>query len=135
MLTKIYNEGERTFGRIFYDAKCRMIQQGFPIDSLYGTAVVYTAFGDPALRIKYGVIPGVSEKKSHQDEKPLFSPLGTYLKIPASGKITVYNMLGEVVIKNLRVKKGMQINLKTGVYFVLFESQETKKLEKVVIIE
>ena len=53
ILKIIYNEGERILGQIVNTARCRIIEQWFPIESRYGPAVLYTLMGDPALRIKY----------------------------------------------------------------------------------
>jgi len=64
MMQKIYVEHELVLGRIVYDAKCRIINQYFPVDSLYGPAVLINLLGDPALRIKYGPPVMVGETKA-----------------------------------------------------------------------
>lgn len=63
-MKKIYLEHELVLGRIVYDAKCRIISQYCPTDSLYGPAVLTNLMGDPALRIKYGPPVAVDETKT-----------------------------------------------------------------------
>lgn len=64
MMKKVYLEHELVLGRIVYDAKCRIINQYFPVDSLYGPAVLVNLLGDPALRLKYGPPVMVGETKA-----------------------------------------------------------------------
>ena len=52
VLNHVYLEGERILGKAVFAAKCSVIARYSTQDTLYGPAVLWTLFGDPALRIK-----------------------------------------------------------------------------------
>lgn len=52
LLTNIFLRGERILGRAVFAAKCSIIARYPTRDTIYGPAVLYTLFGDPALRLK-----------------------------------------------------------------------------------
>lgn len=132
MMKKVYLEHELVLGRIVYDAKCRIINQYFPIDSLYGPAVLVNLLGDPALRLKYGPPVGVQEGKIAR-RNPVFAPLARYLVIPVAGPIAVYDPLGQCVYNDPDAAAGTVIDLASGVYFIRHQSGGVPVVEKIVI--
>lgn len=134
MLKKIYAEHELTLGRIFYDAKCRIISQYFPVDSLYGPALLINLLGDPALRLKYGP-PVPAEEAGKAIPRPVFSPLVRQIVIPARGSVAVYDPLGQLVYNDPDAGLGDRIGLPAGVYFIRLSAAGLKVIEKVVIVK
>ncbi len=53
--------GERCLGRAVFAARCSIIARYPTNDYLYGPAVLWTLFGDPALRVKHRIVSGVEE--------------------------------------------------------------------------
>jgi hypothetical protein len=134
ILKKIYIEHERILGRIIYDARCRMISQYPTIDSLYGPAVIYGTFGDPALRVKYPVIPGVAEGDRIRHEK-FFNFFGTSLIIPYAAEVTVYEPTGRIALPGFKAAAGERVALTCGVYFVRLRTGNEEIFGKAVIIK
>jgi hypothetical protein len=132
ILGKIYIDGERTLGNAFHEAKCEVIQQYFPTEYMYGPAYVYTLLADPALRIKYPAF-SVEEISADRPGHTVFQPICSSLIVPLSGRITVYSVLGEVVIDETYVTAGQHISLQGGVYFVNIETENDVTTEKVII--
>jgi hypothetical protein len=62
VLTDFYDRGERVLGRAVLAAKTALITQYPTNDYFYGPAVLYTLFGDPALRVKFGAGTAVEER-------------------------------------------------------------------------
>ncbi len=133
MMKKIYLEHELVLGRIVYDAKCRIINQYFPTDSLYGPAVLINLLGDPALRIKYGPPVPVQEEKTAR-VKPVFAPLARGLIIPVPGPVEVFDPLGQRVHADPDAMPGTVVDLPAGVYFIRFDRCGRVITEKTVII-
>jgi hypothetical protein len=134
VLKKIYDEHELILGRIFYDAKCRIISQYFPVDSLYGPALLINLLGDPALRLKYGP-PVPVEEAGKAIPRLVFLPLGRQIIIPARGSVAVYDPLGQLVYKDPDAGRGDRIDLPAGVYFVRLSAVGLNVIEKVVIVD
>jgi hypothetical protein len=132
ILDKIYNEDERTLGTVFHEAKCEIIQQYFPTEYMYGPAYVYTLLADPALRIKYPIL-SVEDDITVRRENTLFQTISSSLIVPLAGRITVYSVLGDIVIHDKQVIAGQQIRLANGVYFVQLNIRGAQILEKVII--
>lgn len=126
MLKKIYVENERILGKIVYDAKCRIISTYFPVDSLYGPAVLNNLIGDPALRLKYTGIVDVSEDRgampASQDAR-ILPGICQELKIPWPADVMIWNASGRRIFIEHRVSAGRIIDLTAGVYFVKMNSQ------------
>jgi hypothetical protein len=57
LLKNIFVRGERILGKAVFAAKCSVIARYPTQDTMYGPAVLYTLFGDPALRLK---VPGLT---------------------------------------------------------------------------
>lgn len=124
MLDKIYNDGERVFGDIVYAARCEIIQQYFPTQSMYGPAVIYATLGDPALRLKYPSFPGKVESEITPIEKEDFKTLiiSGPLILPQGNKCRVFNISGREVISK---------ELKPGIYFVEIDGELSWKVIKI----
>jgi hypothetical protein len=61
---KIYRDNVRIMGKIVMEAKRKVISQNSTNDQLYGPAVVWTLFGDPALRIRHRISSAVEELRT-----------------------------------------------------------------------
>jgi hypothetical protein len=112
VLDRVYNHGERSIGRAVFAAKCSLIARYPTQDTLYGPAVLYTLFGDPALRLKHLPPTGVEETS-----KPIANssqPSATMLR-EASG--VVYDAMGRRVM-----------NPGPGVYFVRAGSSPPRRV-------
>lgn len=60
-LNNLFQRGERCLGRAVFAARCSVIA-GYPDDdSIYGPAVLWTLFGDPALRIRHRILSAIEE--------------------------------------------------------------------------
>lgn len=144
MLKKIYVENERVLGRIVYDAKCRIISTYFPVDSLYGPAVLNNLIGDPALRLRYAGIVDINEGRGaipvSRDIRVL-PGICQELKVPGSADVIIWNASGRCVFKEHNVSAGRIIDLPAGVYFVNLNFQRDHEvpdqrygsLEKIII--
>ena len=64
-LNTLFN-GERCFGRAVFAAKCSIIARYPTDDTRYGPAVLWTLFGDPALRVRHRMLTGVEESSKPQ---------------------------------------------------------------------
>ena len=137
LLRLIYHEDERILGKIVQEAKKRIVDEYYPDDDdIYGPAVVWTLFSDPAIRIKYPIqSTGINEKIIKKEKGYSFPVVGSYINIPAKGKVTVYSAKGSIVFEESVVKPGMKIKLDNGVYFVRFVSNRDRIIQKVVIVK
>lgn len=84
MFKNVYQRGERILGRVVFQAKCTVIARYPTNDQYYGTAYLYTLFGDPALRLKYPIPTPVAEQGPF--------PLGPALRVfpnPVDGRTAV----------------------------------------------
>lgn len=124
MLDKIYNDGNRILGDIVYEARCEIIQQYFPTQSMYGPAVIYTTLGDPALRLKYPYFPGVIEDKKVPRGKSFSqtSIINGPLILPEGKDYRIFDILG----RDIRTKK-----LNPGIYFVEIDGNLSWKIIKI----
>lgn len=60
-LNNLFKNGEHCLGRAVFAAKCSVIASNPTNDTIYGPAVLWTLFGDPALRIKHRIQSAVEE--------------------------------------------------------------------------
>jgi hypothetical protein len=61
IMKNLFRRNERILGKVIFAAKCSVITW-YPTDDVYyGPAVLYTLFGDPALRIKLPLPTAVDE--------------------------------------------------------------------------
>jgi hypothetical protein len=62
-LDNLFLRGENCLGRAVFAARCSVIARYPDDDSIYGPAVLWTLFGDPALRIKHRIGSGIQESE------------------------------------------------------------------------
>jgi hypothetical protein len=114
VLKNIFVRGERILGKAIFAAKCSVIAWYPTQDTLYGPAVLYTLFGDPALRLKAPqrtsvTEPGhVTQEPGTKNQEPITvfassNPVTgtttiTY-SLPKPGRITlrIYDVTGKLV--------------------------------------
>jgi hypothetical protein len=65
-LNNLFQRGERCLGRAVFAARCSVIASYPDDDSIYGPAVLWTLFGDPALRIRHTIQNGIEESLKPQ---------------------------------------------------------------------
>jgi hypothetical protein len=63
-LNSLFRRGVRCLGRAVFAAKCSVIARNPTDDSVYGPAILWTLFGDPALRIRHRITSAVEEPSS-----------------------------------------------------------------------
>lgn len=134
---KVYTDKQRILGKIFMEAKRTVISQNSANDNLYGPAVIWTLFGDPALTIKYpGGQTDISKKTqtNNPDKISVFPIKDQFIKIPESGTISVYSAKGAALVTDLHVYSKMLIRLNNGMYFIHFKNQVGKGTKQKVII-
>ena len=120
MLDKIYNDGERVFGHIVYEARCEVIQQYFPTQSMYGPAVIYATLGDPALRLKYPSFPGKTETiiaPIEKDDFKIFIISGPLI-LPQGRACRVFDISGRDI-------KSQELT--PGIYFVEIDGKKWRQ--------
>ena len=133
---KIYRDNVRIMGKIVMEAKRKIVSQHYPDDVLYGPAVVWTLFGDPALKIKYPVqSTSLYVRPAQKTGKTLCSVIGSSLLMPKSTKITVYTSNGAVVFMKDNIERNSRIRLKSGVYFIHIREVKNEVVQKVVILK
>lgn len=140
-LKDIYRNGQRILGRVIFDAKNYIIPR-YSQDSLFGPAVLYTLFGDPALRIKYP-LSAIDEKERFNVGEKLDivpNPIRSSTFITAKGKVTIYSAFGarvnELFIKGKTKWEGTDKNrekLPAGIYFIRSDGANITK--KVIILK
>jgi hypothetical protein len=121
---KIYQEGERTFGKIVYDARCRIIQRYFPYEPNYGPAVLYTTLGDPALRIKLPPMQVIDEQVNIIKKNEYIGPtiISGPLHLPAGKKVRIFDVSGRIIKSN---------EMNKGIYFIEIEGNQIQKIVKI----
>ena len=60
-LGNLLQRGENCLGRAVFAARCSAIARYPDDDSIYGPAVLWTLFGDPALRVRHRILSAVEE--------------------------------------------------------------------------
>jgi len=140
MLKHIYRDNERILGKVVFAAKCSVIAWYPTDDYYYGPAVLYTLFGDPALRIRRPLPTAVSENHSQPSKtselriepNPVRGAVSISYSLPgvADVAVTLYNSAGEFVSMLdagrrpegvHRVRLDVQ-GLSSGLYFVRMSS-------------
>ena len=120
-------------GKAVFAAKCSLMVWYPNNDWYYGTAYLYTLFGDPALRIKYPINTSINEPninlQSESDNK-LSTVVNGILHLIGNEPSELLDMNGRKVI-DLKPGDNDVRHLAPGVYFM---RQGTKgKIVKVVI--
>lgn len=122
VLNRMLVEGENVLGRAVFAAKCSMIARNPADDNLYGPAVLWTLFGDPALRVRWGRSTGVGESRAGDSrfEIPDFrlqivgSPARGAVRVRcgAAGRLALFDACGRQVWRS-RVEPG-EVRLDAG---------------------
>jgi len=60
-LNNLFRNDEHCLGRAVFAARCSVIASNPTNDTIYGPAVLWTLFGDPALRIRHRISSAVEE--------------------------------------------------------------------------
>jgi hypothetical protein len=97
----------RVRGQVLGYPKCSVIARYPTNDNLYGPAVLWTIFGDPALRLRYRVLSGVVEHPPVPAPRPVLkvypSParrsISVSYSVPAAGQVSLrlYDESGALV--------------------------------------
>lgn len=133
ILKNIYWRNERVLGKAVFAAKCSLMVWYPTNDNYYGTAYLYTLFGDPALRIKYSMNTSIKElninNQSETDIK-LKTIVKRILYLSGNKPSELLDMNGRKVI-DLKPGENDISHLSPSVYFM---HQRTKsKITKVVV--
>jgi hypothetical protein len=124
MLEKIYNDGNRILGDIVHEARCEMIQEYFPIQSMYGPAVIYVTLGDPALRLRYPFSPGTGENiisPAHNDTYSASIVKGPII-FPEGYDCQLFDITGRQI---------HTLNPAPGIYFIEIDGVISHKVIKI----
>ena len=70
VVRNIFVNGESCLGRAVFAAKCSVIARHPTEDTIYGPAVLWTLFGDPALRVRHRILTGVEERPTPYAPRP-----------------------------------------------------------------
>lgn len=140
-LNDIYRNGNRILGRVIFNAKGYVIPR-YSQDSLYGPAVIYTLFGDPATRIKYpltSIEDAPQGPRSGPTTEVMPNPFVSSALIRANGLISIYDTYGrkvkEMILKGSTLWDGRDTQghrLPAGVYFL--RSDAGQEPSKIVIL-
>jgi hypothetical protein len=123
ILKIIYDEGERILGQIVNTARCRIIEQWFPIESRYGPAVLYTLLGDPALRLKYPPSQYIEEERTVDIQKTIGSTILTGpIPLPTDKPYKIFDITGRQI---------HTLNPAPGIYFIEVDGEIKQKVVKV----
>ena len=120
ILKNIYWRNERVLGKAVFAAKCSLIVWYPTNDNYYGTAYLYTLFGDPALRIKYPMNTSIKEGKidifpEQLNRIPIVVRNSFYLS--GIEKAVLFNIYG-CKVSYLKSGNNDIRNLSPGVYFI-----------------
>jgi hypothetical protein len=133
ILKNIYWRNERILGKAIFAAKCSLMVWYPTNDNYYGTAYLYTLFGDPALRIKYPMNTPVKELNLNIQSKPdnkLSLVVNGILRLTTNEPSELLDMNGRKII-DLKPGDNDLSHLSPSVYFI---HQSTKsKIAKVVV--
>lgn len=137
ILKNIYWRNERVLGKAVFAAKCSLMVWYPTNDWYYGSAYVYTLFGDPALRIKYGMNTSIDETKtsiSFESANSLPTIMRGTIYLPSvSGSLSVlFDINGQKVI-NLHPGANDIRHLAPGVYFINIQGE--KVFQRIVLVD
>lgn len=115
----LFNDKVTILGDLIRIVKKRIITNNTS-DQVYGPAVLFTLFGDPALKIKYKDDPShnfntLCPAKKHT----LFTAYGQRLRFHQPGKLTIYSIAGQRLIHK-SIQKQESITLRKGIYIFKF---------------
>lgn len=152
VLKHIYREDERTVGRAVFAAKCSVIARYPTNDNYYGPAVLWTLFGDPALRVKHRALTGIEEGPTPHAERPTLDArpnptragLSVSYVLPVAGRVNLrlYDESGVLVSTILSGHRDAGAHLvrvsppvlRPGVYFVKLEAGRADLVQKFAVV-
>ena len=115
--TQLFYQGERVVGRAVFAAKCSVIARYPTQDYYYGPAVLWTLFGDPALRVKHRLQTGVAEDHAPSPGDVRVPPFGlrhssfVTSPVPLAPGEECYDALGR---RALPVRPGVYVIRRCG---------------------
>lgn len=124
-------------GRAVFAAKCSLMVWYPTNDWYYGTAYVYTLFGDPALRIKYRMNTSIGEMKTYISSESAYSLptiVRSVLYLPEESGVlgVLFDITGQKVM-NLYPGANDIRHLAPGVYFI--NKQGKKVFQRIVLVD
>jgi hypothetical protein len=107
VLKSIFQRRENVLGRAVFAAKCSLITWYPSDDNFYGPAVLWTLFGDPALRARHGSLTSVEAPQpgpratDHLDiaPNPARGSVGIHCSLAALARValSLHNEVGALV--------------------------------------
>jgi len=141
--------GEQCLGRAVFAAKCSVIARHPTEDTIYGPAVLWTLFGDPALRVKHRILSGVEERPTPDASRPTLevapNPCRAGATVRLSGSsfivhrssLSVYDASGRLVLSQ-PVRASSFIlqtsSLPAGVYMVEVSTPHGASLRQKLVV-
>jgi hypothetical protein len=124
-------------GKAVFAAKCSLMVWYPTNDWYYGSAYVYTLFGDPALRIKYRMNTSIDETKTYisfESANLLPTIVRGVIYLPSvSGALSVlFDIAGQKVM-TLHPGANDIRHLAPGVYFI--NKQGEKVFKRIVLVD
>ncbi len=133
ILKNIYWRNEQVLGKAVFAAKCSLMVWYPTNDNYYGTAYLYTLFGDPALRIKYPMNTPIKKHNLNIHSKPdnkLSTVVNGILHLNGNERSELLDMNGRKVI-DLKPGDNDISHLSPSVYFM--HHRKNSKIAKVVV--
>jgi hypothetical protein len=124
VLKHLFWNGERVLGRAVFAAKCSLITWYPTNDNYYGPAVLWTLFGDPALRVRHRILTGVEE--SRNEERGVRNEGPTVVRGVLNLQPAICNQMSEIVLLDVAGRKLASLrpgandvsHLAPGIYFL-----------------
>jgi hypothetical protein len=146
-LKQMYREHETVLGRAVFAAKCSLIKWYPDDDDYYGPAVLWTLFGDPALRMKIQRLTGIESRSVVGVTEPALylapNPARASVTVgsnapdlsPARGVLSVCDVQGRVVVSSTgSVPMSLSVlGLQEGVYLCRFSADSATASRKLVV--
>ena len=137
-LDNVFKRNENCLGRAVFAARCSIIARYPDDDSIYGPAVLWTLFGDPALRMRHRISsaveefrPGLGVRASTFSISVTPNPCDASATVslsstlPAPNSLSVYDASGRAVYSGLVRDSSFVIRTSSfpaGVYIAHFVS-------------
>jgi hypothetical protein len=152
VLQNLLIHGEQCLGRAVFAAKCSVIARNPTADTIYGPAVLWTLFGDPALRVKHRILTGVEERPTPPSgcptldarPNPTRGSLSISYALPVAGPVSLrlYDESGVLVrtVFSGHRDAGTHVAgvsppvLKPGIYFVKLEAGRADLVQKFAVV-
>ncbi len=151
MLDNVFVRGERCLGRAVFAARCSVIARYPTNDNLYGPAVLWTTFGDPALRIRHRGLTGILERSTVNTQSgleirpnPARTVFAVDYSVPVTGWVSLdlYHESGALVrrLESASARRGtFRIwvpcsDLNPGIYFVKLQSGPASHTRRFAVV-